>query len=217
VIEAADALVALLLPSVFANGALNPQLARQLAHAQFEVNRVYACRRRFVTRWKRALDDVQRPGETPWIEEIVEEFDDRRAGVVDELVLFLQAMIVRARVTSITAASLAREGDGTTALQLLDRLDDEIRDDSFDLYRRVRALATNAHEAPAWWRKLDRLDATKISWLARDDAADAHALVQKLADEMHTKIGGALPPRDGDVVVGARNDPFLYESAADSA
>ncbi|GIU90647.1 MAG: hypothetical protein KatS3mg010_1746 [Acidimicrobiia bacterium] len=34
---------------------------------------------------------------------------------------------------------------------------------------------------------------------------------------MHTKIGGALPPRDGDVVVVVRNDPFLYGSAVDSA
>ncbi len=200
-LEAADNTVELVRPSAGA-GTVPPQLRMQLAVAQLDVDRVYASRRRFVERWKRALaeaqDDAQYKSGRPktWAGDIADELADRRTGVMDEIVLFLQAMIVRARLTACTAAVVSADGDGRAALTMLDRLEPELRHDYHDLANRVKALAKFEPQAPKWKELLQSVPGAKIPLMRMKSDNEAHALMQELYGEMHRTIGAALPERD---------------------
>jgi hypothetical protein len=69
-----------------------------------------------------------------WAGEVADELRDRKSGVVDELALFVQAMVVRARLTAATAPVVASQGDGGSALRLIDG---ELKYDYFELYRKL--------------------------------------------------------------------------------
>src|SRR5690606_17382510 len=115
-------------------------------------------RRRFVDRFKRALEAAQNEHEaktgerTAWVGKVTDELADRRTGVVDELVLFLQAMIARARLGAITASVLAADGDSLHAVRLLTAIEDEMRTDYYDLHNRIAALARGERAEKAWDR-----------------------------------------------------------------
>lgn len=202
-LEAADRLVSLLEPS-FARGTPPEQLLLQLAHTHHEVDRVFLSRRRFVERFKRNLEVQQNAyeGKTgaikTWVGNLTDELGDEDNGIADELVLFLQAMITRARVGTCVASAIASQGDGEAALRLLDVLDDGLRPDFYDLHNRIRALAKIPPDKK-WW--------PKVPGLSRERATAAFELVTHLNDEMTTKIGPFIPERDQEV-------SFVVTSAA---
>lgn len=53
-------------------------------------------------------------------------------------------MVCRARLTTATAAGLAAEGDGETALRLMDHLDKDLRRYYHDLHNRIAKLMEQA-------------------------------------------------------------------------
>jgi len=130
-IEAADRLVKLLAADL--HGAVPPLLAGELAAARQSVERVYWARRRFVQRFKTALEERQdaherRTGERDaWAGRTADELADVATGVTDELIVFVSAMISRARTTAVTASALAADGHALAALRLVDALEESLR------------------------------------------------------------------------------------------
>lgn len=204
-LEAADRLVDHLQPDL-ADGSLAPQLGIELAIARREVERVYLSRRRFAERFARALEEAQKNKEdrssdrvkSGWAGQVADELRDRKSGVVDELALFVQAMIVRARLGAVTAAVVAWQGDGDSALRIIDDLDQELKQDYYELYRRLRALARFGPEKP-WFKSLPGLGALPL--LAGKDSEAAKQRVAGLVERMESLLGSAIEAHEQDVAV----------------
>jgi hypothetical protein len=199
-IAAADTLVALLAPE----GHLGPvpeQLRIELARARRQIDSVYLARRRFVDRFKRALEAAQteheaRTGErAAWVGKVTDELADRRTGVVDELVLFLQAMIARARLGAITASVLAADGDGLHAVVLLKTIEDEMRTDYFDLHNRIAALA-RGERAEKGWDRVRGIAGKRLPMLAHGSDDEGVEIVRAVDRAMRETVGAAMPERD---------------------
>ena len=204
-LEAADRLVDHLQADV-AQGRVPPQLATELALARRDVERVYLSRRRFAGRFLRALEDAQkRKAEkgsdrmrTGWAGDMADELRDRKSGVVDELALFVQAMVVRARLTAATAAVVASQGNGGSALRMIDDLDSELKHDYFELYRKLRALARFGPEK-SWYNALPGLGNAPL--LGGQVGEEAKRRVASLVENMENLLGRAIEAHDLDVTV----------------
>lgn len=187
-IEAADSLVDLI--ALVGPVGLHAQLRDELALARHRVEGIYFSRRHFVDRVKRAIEAQQEDHEgktgqrKAWVGDVVKQFSGDRA-TVDELVVFLRAMVSRARLGAATAALLAVEGVPVPAIRLLDQLHEGIRSDYWDLQRRLQALARTEPDSPLWRSLLDRADR---------EVALANARTLSLA--MQTAVGERLPERD---------------------
>lgn len=189
-LESADRLMDLVAEDL-SGGSIPDQLKLELAAVQTSVDALYWSRRRYVERYKRQLEERQtahelKTGETSaWAGRTAKQIVDEDQGVIDELVVFTQAMITRARVTAATAAVLAADGEATSAIRRIDELDTTMRRDYFDLYNRVSALASNAPEMKRWKQLIDR--GTTQTAIER---------VAVLAGAMDQAIGSALPDRN---------------------
>lgn len=204
VIEAADELVGLIRPEI-ESGNLADLHRTRLAIAQQSVEGIYLSRRRFVDRFKHELEQAQtrheeqRGERKAWVSDIADEIADSKAGVADELTVFLAAMICRARLTAASATLLATEGHPEVAVRLALGLEDSLRADYFDLYRRVRALAKWTPE-DAGWRVLP--------FLKDKDNPRAHAAMQSLVQAMERSIGDRIPESREALILEANASAF---------
>jgi hypothetical protein len=205
-LEAADDLVTLLHPEI-SSGSIPEPFRLEVAFARRDVEKVYLSRRRFVGRFLHALEQAQKQqadksSERPksgWTGSMAEELKDQRSGVVEELALFVEAMVVRARIGAFTAALVAHGGDGPAALRLIDTIDSSLRDDYFKLYRKMRALGRHGPDR-SWWKSLPGVSALPmIGGGAQDDASRQR--VQALVEQMHTTLGTGISRQDEDVTV----------------
>lgn len=205
-LEAADDLVTLLQPEI-SLGSIPEPLQLEVAVARRDVEKVYLSRRRFVGRFLQALEQAQekeankssdRP-KSGWTGSMAEELKDRRSGVVEELALFVESMVVRARIGAFTAAVLAHGGDGPAAMRLVDTIDSSLRDDYFKLYRKMRALGNHGPDR-SWWKGLPGVSVLPmIGGGGQDDASRQR--VQALVEQMQTTLGTAISRQDDDVTV----------------
>lgn len=139
------------------NLAPSAQLRTELAVARQGADAVYFARRRFVERLGEAIGDAQiAAGDEglaqTWaagVLEAVGEPDHLRS----ELLVYLRALVVRARLATSTAGVLAADGDVESATRLLDATIEELRTDFYAIYRRLRPLATWAPKRALPWRR----------------------------------------------------------------
>lgn len=185
-LEAADSLVANCRTSA---GLYVPeQLRRELAVIRPRVDAIYLSRRRYVERLKHEIEHEQLEDEAkgkrgPWAPDVADRLT--KEGVVEELVVFLQAMAVNARLNAMTAFVLADDGEPGAALRLLDSLEVTIRHDYHDLHNRLAALAKHTPELSMIGKITDRRDTNR-----------ARGLVSALTSSMEQTIGSQLPDRD---------------------
>lgn len=184
-----------------ADGALPEQLRLELAASRQRVEAVYYARRRFVERFKHDLEQAQVQHErkkgkvNPWAGTVAEDLTKRESGALDELLIFLRAMVCRGRLTTATAAVLAADGEPQTACRMLDHLDGELRSDYHDLHNRIRALARVSPDAPLWQR-VPLLSSTDLPGVSAVERQKAFAMVQQIEQVMHETVGSSLPARD---------------------
>ncbi|MEX1009666.1 MAG: hypothetical protein WD271_17745 [Acidimicrobiia bacterium] len=188
VLDAADVLVDLVAKLGFER--VPQQLREELAVTRRQAESIYFSRRRFVDRLKRAIEDQQTAHEAKtgerkaWAGDVAKQLTGESTAV-DEMVVFLRAMVTRARLGAVTAGVLATDGAPIAALSLLDELRDTLRTDYWDLQNRLSALARSAPDSPIWRRLLDRSDPET----ARDHA-------RALSNALATSIGNRLPDSD---------------------
>lgn len=189
VLEAADALVA---NCRTAGGICLPsQLRSELAVMRPRVDAIYRSRRRYVQRLKlniekQQLEDEAKGKRGPWAPDVADRLT--KDGVVEELVVFLEAMSVNARLNALTASVLADDGEPAASLRLLDSLEATIRRDYHDLHNRLAALATHAPALGVVARFTERRETDR-----------ARELVGTLTSSMERTIGSQLPDRDAIV------------------
>lgn len=188
-LDGADSLVDLM--AQLGVSALPPQLLEELAVARRQVDSIYFSRRRFVERLKRDLEAQQTQHEAKtgerkaWAGDIAKQLRDD-TGAVDELIVFLRAMVSRGRLGALTAGVLAADGEPMAALSLVDGMYDTLRGDYWDLQNRVSALAKSSPDSALWRRIAQRTD----------DVERIQARVQELSGALTYAIGERLPPRD---------------------
>jgi hypothetical protein len=110
----------------------------------------------------------------------------------------------KARIGTCTAAVIAADGDGQTALRLLDQLEQSTRVDYWDLQNRLAALARFEPESRIWGKVPMLPDSVSAALPSGRRAARAHDVVTRLAEEMRTKIGTALPQQDAPATILVR-------------
>jgi hypothetical protein len=191
-LDAADALVDL--AAGFGFDGLPQQIREELAVARRQVDGIYFSRRRFVERFKRAVEEQQvvheaKAGERrAWVGDIVSQL--AAGAAVDEMIVFVRAMVGRARLGVVTARVLAADCAPLAALTLLEGIEEGVRHDYGDLSRRLSALARSTPEAPIWRRLLKPADAER----AADNA-------RMLSLALTSAVGDRLPARDEPLVL----------------
>jgi hypothetical protein len=191
-LDAADRLADLIVR--LATDQLPDQLRLELAEARQNVEGIYFSRRRFVERFESFLeqsqDDAERRArlETAWVGDIAKRMasDD----LVAELVVFLRAMITRARLAAFTAGVLANAGDVSVALTLLDEIEDHVRQDYWPLQRRLAALARTQPD-----------DALLSRFMKAKERSRAVENAKRVSGALEEAIGARLPERDREVSV----------------
>lgn len=115
------------------------QLRLELAVARREVERVFRSRRRYVNQLVSRIDHEIVGLSNPWT--------DRVKGLVKgennwiEISLFLEAMVVRARLTACTSMVLATEGDARAAATLARSASDELSSSYTPIVTTLKRLA----------------------------------------------------------------------------
>ncbi len=172
-------------------GDLAPQIRAELAVAHRQVEAIYRSRLRFVERFKVDLERwqveaVRKDGKpVTWTPEVVKALIEDDSTTVAELVVFFQAMLTRARISTASAALLVTEGDAMSAFHMIDGVRSSIRHDYFDLHNRLAALARNEIDASIWKNPFSSKDRRK-----------AHDIVTILAGNLDRAIGEHLPEPD---------------------
>jgi hypothetical protein len=169
-------------------GELAPQIRAELAVAHRQVEAIYRSRLRFVERFKVDLerwqvDAIGKDGRSvTWTPEVVKALIEDDSTTVAELVVFFQAMLTRARISTATAALLVTEGDAVSAFRIIDGVRSSIRHDYFDLHNRIAALARVEIDASIWKNPF-----------SSKDRRTAHEIVSILAGNLDRSIGDHLP------------------------
>lgn len=134
------------------------QLRAELAAARHQIDGIYFARRRFGQRLGEAIGDAQLAAESDsgesqaWASGVLDAVGDPEQ-LRSELLVYLRAVVVRARLATSTSAVLAIDGDIDDASRLLAETVDELRDDFYELYRRLRPLAQWAPKRSLPWRR----------------------------------------------------------------
>jgi len=162
------------------------QLRSELAAARHSADAVYFARRRFVERLGEAIGEAQADtdenGEAQtWADGVLEAVGDTEQ-LRSELLVYLRALVVRARLATSTAGVLAVDGHFEDAERLLDQTVDDLRTDFYAIYRRLRPLATWAPKRALPWR--------------RKEWDKAHATVVEVFELMASEVEPALPTGD---------------------
>jgi len=157
------------------DGVIPLQYRRELAAARRDVDAVYFSRRRYLDRVIERVDAAQgkddgREGDSPKLtKEILEAFGSGPEVFESEVLLYLRAMIVRARLVNTTAILLAMDGHPEQAFELVERVVEGLRDDFFGLFRRMRGLTKH--------------DLGRIPWRGRRELRDVVTGLHDLMDE----------------------------------
>lgn len=161
-----------------------PHLQAELAAARHSVEAVYFARRRFSRRLGEAIGDAQQAvaddsGEMQaWaagVLDAVGEPDDLRS----ELLVYLRAVVVRARLATSASEVLALDGHVVDANRLLTDTVDELRSDIGDLRRRLGPLARWAPRRGLPWKRRE--------W------ERAHEIVAEIYELMEGEVEPSLP------------------------
>lgn len=204
-LQMADALVVLSAEDA-TQGDLSEQLRLELAVARVQVESIYRSRRRFVDRLLDQVEAAQnrhteRTGDSKgWVDDVEELLGDESGVAAAELVVYLQAMVVRARLASVTAAVLGADGAGVSAVRLLDGLRDEVRQDYWRLQRPITALSRQVPDANRFESAL------RIGASERDRAM---ALATTLDEQMQETVGTTLPDGDERTVIEIPSETVL--------
>lgn len=104
-----------------------------------------------------------------------------------EILLYLQALVARARLAACTASVMASDGDPSMALRLVETTGQQLRDDFHDLARRLKPLSASAPGKHAGGSSAEK--------------AGLHQAAQRLHGVMSETIAPALPPAQDDLEV----------------
>lgn len=179
VLEAGDDLARMLVETD-GNWDVPDQLRMELAIARQAVERVFRSRRRFAQHLVRKLDadTVGRPD--PWTDQVRKLVKGDHNWI--EISIFLQAMVVRARLTAATAFVLATDGNARASAALTTSAVSELESSYDPLLRALEPLAGRRPEG----KLLDRVPGRRAS----DE--DRFRFVGSLVGEMRSGIGHAL-------------------------
>lgn len=161
------------------HGSAPVQLRLELAVARQSVDAVYFGRRRHIERIVDELDAIHTESEKAWSSAVAAVLGGKEpAWFESEVVLYLRAMVTRARLTSTTALLMALDGDPATGLALLESTAADLRDGHTALARKVRALASQP---------------PKSNWANQQCLHESTRRLQRLMDD---QIEPCLPPRE---------------------
>ena len=160
------------------------QLRTELAVARQAVERVFRSRRRFAQMLVRKIDDQAFGRTDPWTDEVRKLVKGDHNWI--EVSIYLEAMIVRSRLTAATAFVLATDGDARAASVLTQSAIGELSASYNPLLRSLVPLAERRPEE----RLLDRVPGRRSS----DE--DRFRFVGNLVAEMRPGIGVALEARE---------------------
>jgi len=178
-------------------GGVVPNYVRlELAAQRVQVEALYGARRRWVSRFKETLESEQIAREKskgrgqPWVDSVE---DHAKSGRLErELIIFVRALLARTKLGVLASAALAEDGHGAAALNAIDRYETELRQEFFDLHRRLVPLARIEPES------------SLIQRLPMMGAAiqRAHDTVQVLVEHLNTHVLPIIPdPTDERAVV----------------
>ncbi|MCC6498165.1 MAG: hypothetical protein IT193_18100 [Propionibacteriaceae bacterium] len=184
VLEAADALTEAMMTG--SGWDIPDQLRLELAVARQEVERVFRSRRRHVVQALDWVDDERRGLPNPWTETVKRLFSETH--LVTEIATYVQAMAVRARLTSATSFVLATDSAAATSVRMLEDAELELRS-SYD--RLVSTLAPLAERRPDgnWMHR--------IPGVSKGDSGFRKAV--DMVDHLKADIGEHLPDRSRTV------------------
>jgi hypothetical protein len=165
------------------------QLRVELAVARQAVERVFRSRRRFAQMLVRRIDKEAEGRPDPWTDEVRKIVKEDHNWI--EVSIYLQAMVVRARLTSATAFVLATDGEARAAATLTRSAVDEL---SASYNPLVNSLVPLAERRPDE-KLMDRVPGRRSS----DD--DRFHFVGSLVSEMRSGIGKALEAVNGDTTI----------------
>jgi hypothetical protein len=188
VLEAADDL-AFMLVERDTGWEVPEQLRLELAVARQHVERVFRSRRRYVKQLIESIDHETAGLSNPWT--------DRVRGLVKgesnwiEMSLFLEAMVVRARLTSCTSMVLATEGDARAAARLARSAAEELSSSYTPIVTTLKRLAGRRPEG----HLLDFLPGRKSS----DE--DRFRFLGALVKDIEDGVGKAVSGLDAETTV----------------
>ncbi len=188
VLEAGDELARILV-DVDGGWDVPDQLRTELAVARQAAERVFRSRRRFVHLLVRKIDAEAYGRSDPWTDEVRKLVKGGDNWI--EVSIYLQAMVVRARLTAATAFVLATDGDARAASALTRSAVDELSASYDPLLKSLVPLAERRPEE----RLLDRVPGRRSS----DE--DRFRFVGSLVSEMRSGIGQALDAVNDDMTV----------------
>ncbi len=174
------------------------QLRAELAAARHSVEAVFFARRRFARRLGEAIGEAQETARAEsgemqaWADGVLDAVgapDDLRS----ELLVYLRAVVVRARLATATSEIVAIDGDVAEAGRLLHDTAAELREDIADLRRRLGPLARWAPRRGRPWKRRD--------W------ERAHEIVVEVYELMEGDVEPLLPE--------AEPAPLALEAAID--
>ena len=165
------------------------QLRMELAVARQAAERVFRSRRRFVQQLVRKIDDEAKGRPDPWTDEVRKLVKGNHNWI--EVSIYLQAMIVRARLTAATAFVLATDGEARAATALTRSAVDELSSSYSPLLKSLVPLAERRPDD----RLLDRVPGL------RSNDEERFRFVGNLVAEMRTGIGHALDAVNDDMTV----------------
>jgi hypothetical protein len=165
------------------------QLRTELAVARQAVERVFRSRRRFAQQLVRKLDADTFGRPDPWTDQVRKLVKGDHNWI--EVSIYLQAMVVRARLTAATAFVLATDGEARAAAALTRSAVDELSASYDPLLKALEPLAERRPEG----RLLDRVP----GWRSSDE--DRFRFVGSLVSEMRSGIGQALDAVKDDMTI----------------
>lgn len=165
------------------------QLRLELAVARRDVERVFRSRRRYVAQLMARIEHETAGLSNPWT--------DRVKGLVKgennwiEMSLFLEAMVVRARLTACTSMVLATEGDARAAAALARSAADELSSSYTPVVTTLKRLAGR------------RPDGQLLDFLPgkRSSDEDRFRFVGALVKDIEDGVGQAIRGLDAETTV----------------
>lgn len=207
VCDAADEFLQLV-QDAMEDGGLSDYLRVELAAQRTRVEALYGARRRWVERFKNTLEAEQVAREKskgrgqPWVDSVA---DHAKNGKLEqELILFVRSLLSRSKLGVVAAAALAEDGRGSAALKLIDRYEIELRQEFFDLQRRLVPLAKYAPEG-SLLQKLPGMGKTLL---------EAHSTVKTLVEHLNKHVLPGIPDPSEDRAVAADLSPETVASLA---
>ena len=187
-LEAADALAWSL---VAGDGSFDvpSQLRAELAVARHSVERVFASRRRYVRPLLEAIADDTRGRPDPWTEPVKKLV--RSEDHWHEISLYVEAMVVRARMAACTSLVLAQDGDSQAAAVLTQRAAAELKAG----YEQLEAVLS-----PLAGRRPDSRWRDRVPVLGQSNV-ELFEFAVDLVDGLRKGIGDGIRSLEHDVVV----------------